>query len=330
MSKKIAIIGAGVSGSLLANLLKEKACLTVFEKAQGCGGRLSRLQKSGHSFDKGAQDFSLEDERAMAVIEPALKAGVLSYWCPSFMVVKGIEKKWVEVKKNQFICGNGNINYVIKGWLKGITVNYSTYIKSLKKKGKQWFLETDKANVFGPFDMVVMTQPAEQTLMLAPQFKPALQDITYSSCMMLYLGLLEPIPNKLADVIMSDGTQTRWIIQNHLKPGRSLKESLVLQSKTLPYDTLLSSSKEIAVNMVEEVETILGIKLHISVKEQHIWRYAKCLQTRSEGYIWQADLGLGVIGDGLGRHASSGVESAILSAIEFSNAFTEGSRESAG
>jgi len=38
---KIAIIGAGLSGLILAHSLKEHANITIFEKARGVGGRMS-------------------------------------------------------------------------------------------------------------------------------------------------------------------------------------------------------------------------------------------------------------------------------------------------
>lgn len=39
--KRIAIIGAGLSGLVLARQLASNADITVFEKARGVGGRMS-------------------------------------------------------------------------------------------------------------------------------------------------------------------------------------------------------------------------------------------------------------------------------------------------
>ena len=319
MLRKIAIIGAGVSGSLLAKRLQAKHEITVFDKACGCGGRLSRLIKDNYRFDKGTQDFVITDDRAFNVIEPTIKAGLLSVWQPSFMVINGAEKKWVNSGESQHYCGTGNLNGLIKEWLKGIKTLYSTGIVELEKNNEHWFLISKNKERFGPFDAVVMSQPAEQALMLAPHFRSALENVDYSSCMMLYLGVSQPMPSSVADVIMSEGSLTRWIIQNHRKPGMASSESLILQSKSLPYETMTSSSNSLENQMIEESEALLGCKLAIEFKSQHHWRYAKCLNATGEGSLWEQNLGLGVIGDGLGSALSDGVESAILSAIDLSN-----------
>ena len=40
--KNVAVIGAGITGITLANLLQKKVNLTVYEKSRGVGGRMAR------------------------------------------------------------------------------------------------------------------------------------------------------------------------------------------------------------------------------------------------------------------------------------------------
>jgi renalase len=311
----IAIIGAGISGSVLANHLQKTHSVTVFDKARGSGGRLSRMKKGNYCFDKGAQDFLLQDSVVSSVIQPAIDAGILSLWSPRFMVESKEKSCWVELGEKQFVCGNGNINSLAKWLLKDSSVNYKTDIKQLNRINEKWYLHTEIDQDFGPFDSVVLTQPAEQLLCLAPQFKEALTGIQYSTSMVLYLGISEPIPDTIADVIMSDDTFVRWLIQNNKKPGNASPPSLVVQSKALSIDDLKYSPEQLAEMMIKEAECILNMKLAITFNEHHIWRYAKCLTSKNIGSLWEPELGLGVIGDGLGPTTSSGVEAAILSAI---------------
>ena len=56
--KKIAIIGAGLSGLSIAHLLKENADITLFEKARGVSGRMSTRRAEPYFFDHGAQYFT--------------------------------------------------------------------------------------------------------------------------------------------------------------------------------------------------------------------------------------------------------------------------------
>ena len=53
------ILGSGVAGSTVANLLSKKYTLEVFDKARGPGGRTSNKKlKLNLSFDHGLQYFS--------------------------------------------------------------------------------------------------------------------------------------------------------------------------------------------------------------------------------------------------------------------------------
>ncbi|MDF1827105.1 MAG: NAD(P)-binding protein [Legionellaceae bacterium] len=316
MLEKIAIIGAGVSGALLAHRIQHHYDVTVLDKARGAGGRISRLKKNDFCFDKGAQDFLLQDEQAMGVIQPAINLGMISPWAPRFMMLDGSTKQWIDTQQKPYFCGHGNLNQVVKWWLEGVRVHYSTCVTELQQRGQQWFLITDKHERLGPFDRVVMTQPVPQVLPLAPEFETALGDVAYSSCMMLYLGLEKPLPSTMADVILSHQTEARWIIQNHRKPGMPSSESLTIQSKSHAYDELKQASDAFSVQMIQDVENILGQTLNFVLKEQHIWRYAKCLNAQNKGSLWDSERKLGVIGDALGPATSSGIESAILSALD--------------
>ena len=54
--KDFCVIGSGVAGSTIANLLAKKYSVEIFDKARGPGGRASnRRYKNNLSFDHGLQ-----------------------------------------------------------------------------------------------------------------------------------------------------------------------------------------------------------------------------------------------------------------------------------
>ena len=56
---KFCIIGSGISGATIANLLSKKHTVVLFDKARGPGGRASFKRLKGKiGFDHGTQYFS--------------------------------------------------------------------------------------------------------------------------------------------------------------------------------------------------------------------------------------------------------------------------------
>ncbi|MBT4836474.1 MAG: NAD(P)-binding protein, partial [Methylococcales bacterium] len=62
MSKRIAVIGAGISGAFFSYLMRGRVDITVFDKARGAGGRLASHRRGPYCFDKGSQDIFIENQ----------------------------------------------------------------------------------------------------------------------------------------------------------------------------------------------------------------------------------------------------------------------------
>jgi renalase len=72
-SKHFAIIGAGMAGITAARTLTQAGHrVTVFEKSQGVGGRMSTRRSEFGSFDHGAQYFTVRDDRFRTMMKWAL------------------------------------------------------------------------------------------------------------------------------------------------------------------------------------------------------------------------------------------------------------------
>lgn len=80
------ILGSGVSGSTIANLLAKKYSVHVFDKAKGSGGRSSNKKfKNNLSFDHGLQYISPKDKYFSKFIQKLIKKkysnlGMESIW----------------------------------------------------------------------------------------------------------------------------------------------------------------------------------------------------------------------------------------------------------
>ena len=79
--KDFCIVGSGVAGSTIANLLAKKYTVEIFDKARGPGGRSSnRRYKENLSFDHGLQYISPKTNSFKKFIVNLKRIRVLKEW----------------------------------------------------------------------------------------------------------------------------------------------------------------------------------------------------------------------------------------------------------
>ena len=75
------ILGSGISGSTIANLLSKKYSVQVFDKARGPGGRSSNKRLKGNlSFDHGVQYISPKSKLFTKFLQNLYKKNILKTW----------------------------------------------------------------------------------------------------------------------------------------------------------------------------------------------------------------------------------------------------------
>ena len=75
------VLGSGIAGSTIANLLSKKYTVEIFDKARGPGGRSSnRRYKKNLSFDHGVQYISPKDKLFKKFGLNLKKKNVLKIW----------------------------------------------------------------------------------------------------------------------------------------------------------------------------------------------------------------------------------------------------------
>ncbi len=77
----IAVVGAGISGLLLASALRARGeSVIVLEKSRGMGGRLATKRVGNAVFDQGAQFFTAKDSRFSELVAHWQARGVVTHW----------------------------------------------------------------------------------------------------------------------------------------------------------------------------------------------------------------------------------------------------------
>ena len=113
------ILGSGISGSLIANFLKNKNSVEIFDKSKGVGGRAAnRRFKKSLSFDHGAQYFSAKKKEFKNFLTKTFKKKIIKKWNGNHLNFI-LENKKI---KDKYIGKNGN-NDISKYLLRSIKKN---------------------------------------------------------------------------------------------------------------------------------------------------------------------------------------------------------------
>ena len=79
--KDFCVVGSGISGCTIANLLSKKYTVEIFDKGKGLGGRASnRRYKNNINFDHGLQYISPDDQEYKKFILKLEKKRILKPW----------------------------------------------------------------------------------------------------------------------------------------------------------------------------------------------------------------------------------------------------------
>ncbi len=279
----IAIIGAGLSGTNIYNLLKEDGNeVKIFEKARGSGGRCSTRYVNDKLIDHGTPYFNAKDKDFIAFSEKKVKEKIL-------------------VKKNNSYYPLKGMNKLCSSMLEKDDFNKNTKIISCKKIANKWHLYDENGMSYYPFDKLIITIPTPQILELELElplaFQSKLKSVKYESIatLLLYSYTSQNIinPKLLNDISFKN------IIDNSSKYDYEKFSSYVLHlNSNICKEENLNNKDEIKEFMIKKVYDISGINLEKSFHVMpHFWKYANVKESINENYLFDEDLSLGICGD---------------------------------
>ena len=90
----VMVIGAGVSGLLAAETLRDRGLrVVVLDKGRGVGGRLATRRTHPDVFDHGAQSFTARDPQFRLRVEAWQAAGIVRPWATGIALADGTFKR---------------------------------------------------------------------------------------------------------------------------------------------------------------------------------------------------------------------------------------------
>ncbi len=292
------VLGSGISGSTIANLLDKKFNVLLIDKARGIGGRASnKTYKSNISFDHGLQYFSSKEKKFNKLINQLHKNKILKIWEGPHLDLSFKNKK-----TKKFIGRNAN-NDLNKFFLKKIKKIFNYEIKSIIYTGKYWIV-SDKKRIIQAKNLII-SFPYDQVVNVAKKYLSK-KIIRMKVKMQPNITLMVTEKNndkipfsslKLENSIIS------WIANENSKKRFKYDQNLwTIQANEKFSKKIINSYKKNKIKfsriILKEFSNLLGIR-HKSLKifRIHGWKYSYSNYSTNINSYWNNKYKLGICGD---------------------------------
>jgi predicted NAD/FAD-dependent oxidoreductase len=277
---RIAVIGGGIAGIVVARRLGAAAETTVFEKSRGFGGRVATRYAGEFEFDHGAQFFTARTPGFQRFLQPLIDKGIVANWNARFVEIDRDrvlnERQWNDDVPHR--VGVPRMNEIARFLSRDLDVELDTAITSIHQEGGCWTLIDNANNAFEGYDWVVLTAPAPQTALLAadnPKLKSLCDERELLGCFSLMLGFEAPLELSWEAAVVQN-SDVSWMSVNSSKPGRKSPFTLVVHSTNEWASTHIDEDTDrVREHLLGEASVACGMDLlDTPYCELHRWRYA--------------------------------------------------------
>ena len=319
---RLAVIGAGIAGLVVARGLKDRSDVTVFEKSRGAGGRMATRYAGAFEFDHGAQFFTARSVAFREYLSPLIDAGVVADWPAQFAEFRGDKlasiRPWNESYAHY--VGAPRMNAVGK-WLAGdLHIVFDTAVAKMSQRNGKWELFNPAGDLLGHYDWVVLTAPAPQSAELAgssPSLEPTAASKRMQGCFALMLGM-DTRPELAWQAALVRDADIGWVSLNSSKPGRPALTSFVVHSTNSWADEHMDDPPgAIRDYMLEQFSSVTGIDTSsLSHIDLHRWRFANSPRQDGPPCLVDADRSIAACGDWFVRGRVEGAFSSAVALLD--------------
>lgn len=322
MKKRIAIIGAGISGLTLAQNLKDHADVLVFEKSRGVGGRMSTRYAEPFYFDHGTQFFTARSKAFQGFIAPLISKGSIAEWkgkVVTYQADKTLKDRlWFE----PHYVAVPHMNSLGKHLAEGIDVRLSTEVAPLgEKHADGWQLFNKEGAALGVFDWVICTAPPLQTVNIFQTVLPndsLLHQAKLQGCFTLMIGFHAAWTKPWIAAKVHENP-IEWIAVNSTKRGRNKElTAIVVHSRNDWADQHIEDDlKQTQDYLIRQFESVTGIACDkADYLSLHRWKYAIALENEKTRYHLDSQQCIAATGDWA---SASRIEAVWMSAVSLAN-----------
>ena len=299
--KDFCVIGSGISGSTIANLLSKKYSVDLFDKARGPGGRSSFKRLKGKiGFDHGTQYISPISTYFKKFITDLIKKKVLKNWGGKHSFLNTKKK---EDKKHVKVIGAKGNNDISKYLLKNINCYFYKELKKIEHKNKKWalfFSDGDKKN----YSNLILTCPFPQLKKLTKRIikHSFLDQRIKMNANITVMILLNKKINSVSSYFFDDPILGWAANENTKKRFRTNKNLWTLQSTYKWANKKINKNKinkkknsQILIKKFFDLLKIKNIKPQVIIN--HGWKYSSNSKPSKISSYWNSSLKIGACGD---------------------------------
>jgi len=295
------IIGSGISGATIANLLSKKHSVDLFDKARGPGGRSSfkRLDKA-KGFDHGTQYISPKSPAFKKFIKELIKKKVLKNWGGKHLFLHKVKK---EKKNHTKVIGSKGNNDISKYLLRNINCHFQNELKKVDYKKNRWIL-TFADGEKKIYEKIILTCPFPQLSKLAKKFIPSpfMKKKIKMDANITVMITIKKTNKNISSYFFNDKILGWAAKENSKNRFKSNQDLWTLQSTYDWANKKINKNREnLELNskiLIDHFFKLTGIKkTKILFSLNHGWKFSSNSKPLNVKSYWNSSLGLGVCAD---------------------------------
>ena len=295
------VIGSGISGATIANLLNKKHTVDLYDKARGLGGRSSfkRLDNL-RGFDHGTQYFSPKTAEFKRFTKKLIEKKILKIWGGNH---KFLSDKKKENKKHVKVIGRKGNNDISKYLLKNVKCYFQSELKKINFQNRKWNLVFNDGEMRN-YENLILTYPFPQLKKLSKKYikNSFIREKIKMDANITILIEIKKTNLGYSSFLFNDRILGWAGYENSKKRFKSKSDLWTLQStfnwanKKINQNKVLKKTN--AKILIDKFFKLTGIKrTKILFSLNHGWKYSSNSKPLKLKSYWNSRLNLGVCAD---------------------------------
>ena len=295
------VIGSGISGATIANLLNKKHTVDLYDKARGLGGRSSfkRLDNQ-RGFDHGTQYFSPKTTEFKRFTKKLIEKKILKIWGGNH---KFLSDKKKENKKHVKVIGRKGNNDISKYLLKNVRCYFQSELKKINFQNRKWNLTFNNGEIRN-YEYLILTCPFPQLKKLSKKYikNSFIREKIKMDANITILIEIKKTNLGYSSFLFNDRILGWAGYENSKKRFKSKSDLWTLQStfnwanKKINQNKVLKKTN--AKILIDKFFKLTGIKqTKILFSLNHGWKYSSNSKPLKLKSYWNSRLNLGVCAD---------------------------------